>query len=92
MIKNDIIEAIEEGNEKILEIPNTMPYYKDVESIPSHFGPFGGRYIPETLMQAHEELEQIYVTASQVSFICISIVVPNLFIIFDYRIQNFKKN
>lgn len=30
-----------------------------------NFGKFGGRYIPETLMHAHEELEKIYLTAKQ---------------------------
>ena len=48
-----------------LEVTNTMPTYKSTEEIPARFGEFGGRYIPETLMQAHEELERIYVQASQ---------------------------
>jgi len=42
-----------------------MPIYKSVEDLPARFGQFGGRYIPETLMVAHEQLEQIYVQASQ---------------------------
>src|SRR5690349_19553192 len=29
-------------------------------SAPGRFGPFGGRYVPETLMAALEELEQVY--------------------------------
>ncbi|HET7752227.1 MAG TPA: tryptophan synthase subunit beta [Terriglobales bacterium] len=29
-------------------------------SVPGRFGPFGGRYVPETLMAALEELEQVY--------------------------------
>ena len=28
-----------------------------------HFGPFGGRYVPETLMHPLKELEQEYFTA-----------------------------
>ena len=30
-----------------------------------HFGPYGGRYVPETLMAPLEELEQAYSTARQ---------------------------
>ena len=48
-----------------LEVPNTMPRYESPEDIPSRFGEFGGRYIPETLVQAHEELEEIYVQCSK---------------------------
>src|SRR5690348_14514761 len=48
-----------------LVTPNTMPRYESVDDIPSRFGEFGGRYIPETLVQAHEELEEIYIKASQ---------------------------
>lgn len=44
---------------------NTMPRYESVDDIPSRFGEFGGRYIPETLVQAHEQLEEIYITASK---------------------------
>jgi tryptophan synthase beta chain len=29
-------------------------------AVPGRFGPFGGRYVPETLMAALEELEQVY--------------------------------
>ncbi len=32
-------------------------------AIPARFGEFGGRYIPETLVGAHEELEEAYLTA-----------------------------
>jgi len=42
-----------------------MPLYRTPGDIPSRFGEFGGRYIPETLMVAHEQLEEIYVAASQ---------------------------
>src|SRR5438477_3601963 len=30
---------------------------------PGRFGPYGGRYVPETLMAALEELERVYETA-----------------------------
>ena len=32
---------------------------------PGRFGPYGGRYVPETLMAALEELERVYDTARQ---------------------------
>lgn len=38
--------------------PRTLP-------LPPSQGDFGGRYIPETLVAAHEELERIYVACSQ---------------------------
>ena len=39
-----------------------------IQTIPDplgHFGPYGGRYVPEVLMQPLEELEQAYVQARQ---------------------------
>ncbi len=39
--------------------PGTAP----VSSLPSRFGEFGGRYLPETLVAAHEELERAYIEA-----------------------------
>ena len=48
-----------------LEVTNTMPLYESQADIPARFGQFGGRYIPETLMEAHRNLEKIYVEASQ---------------------------
>ena len=48
-----------------LAVPNTMPVYEKVSDMPARFGQFGGRYIPETLMEAHRELERIYVEASK---------------------------
>eukprot|EP00002_Diphylleia_rotans_P006504 TRINITY_DN1585_c0_g2_i1.p1 TRINITY_DN1585_c0_g2~~TRINITY_DN1585_c0_g2_i1.p1 ORF type:complete len:417 (+),score=96.00 TRINITY_DN1585_c0_g2_i1:60-1310(+) len=33
------------------------------ELLPSRFGEFGGRYIPETLVEAHEQLELAYIKA-----------------------------
>src|SRR5437660_9788108 len=34
-----------------------------VETSPGRFGPYGGRYVPETLMHALEELAHVYDTA-----------------------------
>jgi tryptophan synthase beta chain len=34
-----------------------------VTSLPTHYGPFGGRYVAETLMPALEELEQAFTAA-----------------------------
>jgi len=48
-----------------LEISNAMPAYTDGALAKSRqFGKFGGRYIPETLVAAHEELEREYVKLS----------------------------
>src|SRR3954469_8641965 len=33
---------------------------KPSQSVPGRFGPYGGRYVPETLMAALEELERVY--------------------------------
>jgi len=33
------------------------------EKLPERFGEFGGRYVPETLVEAHEELERAYLEA-----------------------------
>jgi tryptophan synthase beta chain len=38
----------------------TMTAVKEVKSVPGRFGPYGGRYVPETLMAALEELEREY--------------------------------
>mmetsp|Transcript_20694 Transcript_20694/g.40643 ORF Transcript_20694/g.40643 Transcript_20694/m.40643 type:complete len:482 (+) Transcript_20694:404-1849(+) len=48
-----------------LKITNTMPVYDSVADLNPYFGEFGGRYLPATLEDAHEQLEQIYVQASQ---------------------------
>lgn len=42
-----------------------MPVYESVDDVPARFGEFGGRYIPETLLEAHRQLEKIYVEASK---------------------------
>eukprot|EP00948_MAST-09A_sp_MAST-9A-sp1_P000825 g825.t1 len=42
-----------------------MPRYNSISDIPARFGKFGGQYIPETLMHAHEELAREYVRYSQ---------------------------
>jgi hypothetical protein len=46
-----------------LSISNAPPRYESVEALraAANFGDYGGRYIPETLVAAHEELERIYV-------------------------------
>src|SRR5215813_7344523 len=38
----------------------TMVAAKKAEPVPGRFGPYGGRYVPETLMAALEELERAY--------------------------------
>jgi tryptophan synthase beta subunit len=51
---------------KYLAISNAPPIYNSVEELAqsANFGEFGGRYIPETLMAAHAELERTYVECS----------------------------
>lgn len=48
-----------------LTISNSIPRYEGVEDLNGRYGEFGGRYIPETLVAAHEALEAAYVKASQ---------------------------
>lgn len=50
-----------------LAISNAPPVYASVDELraSSNFGAFGGRFIPETLVAAHEELERIYVECSR---------------------------
>lgn len=49
----------------VLDVTNTMPVYESMDDLKSNFGEFGGRYIPETLVEAHEQLEKLYVEASK---------------------------
>ncbi len=46
----------------ILAVTNAPPIYKSVEELTAYFGDFGGRFIPETLMEAHTQLEQVSVS------------------------------
>ncbi|GBG32237.1 Tryptophan synthase beta chain [Hondaea fermentalgiana] len=48
-----------------LKVTNTMPVYDSVKDLNPYFGEFGGRFLPATLEAAHEDLEEIYVKASQ---------------------------
>jgi tryptophan synthase beta chain len=47
-----------------VETPATLAN-EAVRQIPGRFGAYGGRYVPETLMAALEELEQAYAVAQQ---------------------------
>lgn len=49
----------------VLAVTNCPPVYSSVTELRSHFGSHGGRFIPETLLSAHQELEQVYVDATQ---------------------------
>jgi len=53
------IEEVKVGN--FLKISNAPPSYDSVESMPAYFGQFGGQFIPETLVHAHEVLAKQYV-------------------------------
>ena len=50
-----------------LVISNAPPSYASVDELraAADYGAYGGRFIPETLVAAHEELERIYVQCSQ---------------------------
>ena len=48
----------------VLAVSNCPPVYRSVSELRSHFGMHGGRFIPETLLSAHEELEAVYVKAT----------------------------
>jgi hypothetical protein len=37
--------------------------YANTDMTSAYFGEFGGRYIPETLVEAHRELEEAYAAA-----------------------------
>lgn len=43
----------------------SLPETTQVPDAQGHFGPYGGRYVPETLMQPLKELEQQYFLAQQ---------------------------
>jgi hypothetical protein len=49
---------------RVLAVSNCPPVYRSVSELRSHFGMHGGRFIPETLLSAHEELEAVYVKAT----------------------------
>lgn len=56
--------AADSGPPPVLEVTNAPPRYQTASDIPSRFGKYGGRFIPETLMEAHTQLEEEYVRAS----------------------------
>jgi tryptophan synthase beta subunit len=49
----------------LLQVSNAGPEYPVGSELSAKFGNFGGRYIPETLMAAHEELEKAYMECSR---------------------------
>lgn len=49
----------------VLEVTNGPPVYTSLDQMPARFGKFGGRYIPETLAEAHDQLAAEYIKASQ---------------------------
>ncbi len=50
---------------KTLPIENTQQAEQARPSVPGRFDAYGGRYVPETLMAALEELQHAYTTAQQ---------------------------
>ena len=57
------IEELKVGN--FLQISNAPPTYNTPEDMPAYFGEFGGQFIPETLVHAHDVLAQQYVTLTK---------------------------
>jgi hypothetical protein len=59
-------EAVAPGQPLVPYVTNAPPVYASVAELTAsaRFGAYGGRYIPETLMEAHEELERVYVACS----------------------------
>src|SRR5208337_1593646 len=47
----------------VIPPPNKGAQPKRVRAVPGRFGSYGGRYVPETLMAALQELESAYATA-----------------------------
>ena len=43
----------------------TAPVTRKKDATPGRFGPWGGRYVPETLMAALEEIEREYEKAKR---------------------------
>lgn len=48
-----------------LAVSNAPPVYKSVEELNAYFGEFGGCFVAETLIQAHHNLIEEYVKATQ---------------------------
>jgi len=65
---------------------DASPPFIDVSS--RSFGEFGGRYIPETLVDAHRELEEAYRLAQEVNEILHPSIIINKMI---YRTRRFKQ-
>jgi tryptophan synthase beta subunit len=57
------IEELKVGN--FLKISNAPPTYDTPEDMSAYFGEFGGQFIPETLVHAHDVLAQQYVTLTK---------------------------
>ena len=57
------IEELKVGN--FLKISNAPPTYNSVDEMNAYFGEFGGQFIPETLVHAHDVLAQQYVTLTK---------------------------
>mmetsp|Transcript_5160 Transcript_5160/g.16577 ORF Transcript_5160/g.16577 Transcript_5160/m.16577 type:complete len:484 (+) Transcript_5160:418-1869(+) len=51
--------------QRLTGLPLDFPVAQSVDELNPYFGEFGGRFLPATLEAAHEDLERIYVEASQ---------------------------
>ncbi len=63
--------AIKSGNETLVaerKEPNSSTLYERISQVPDargRFGPYGGKYVPETLMFALDQLEKVYQEAKK---------------------------
>ena len=68
-VKSVTVPSAKAGKKRKLEgeahTDKGAPKFKEVKESPmeAHFGEFGGRYVPETLVEAHRELEVAYAEA-----------------------------
>jgi hypothetical protein len=62
-----------------LKVSNAPPVYSNVEELNAYFGEFGGCFVAETLIQAHHNLIEEYVRATQDPKFRVSLL-PNTYI------------
>lgn len=59
------VRAKAEAYTKVLKVTNAPPVYESSAELPAYFGQFGGCFVAETLIQAHHNLVDEYVRATQ---------------------------
>ncbi|KAE8911480.1 Tryptophan synthase beta chain [Phytophthora fragariae] len=59
------IDSTANNYKKYLDVSNAPPVYTSAEELSAYFGQFGGCFVAETLIQAHHNLIDEYVKATQ---------------------------